>query len=400
MAFEKFELGQMKRMIVESEKDGVRVTIETETLAPATSELRTEITSYPSPHINIQPVRVGLMRSKGHLLARRSTSLAVAYMAKHFNIDMSFFNPEDIDFENKTVNAIIIENNVRSRKVIPLPKIIDNDIRCFRGEIGKSVNKLRDYCYFIRPIDGMTKQRFHDALLKDGRFKEFLIETHPLDNVEDFLKLLEQYKDVILKPLHGVGGAGVSRITCDGKQYVANLKNKKFNLSNDELLQFYEENFTKLKYILQPYINSQTKQGNPFDIRIHARRGAGGKFKTISYPRIGNAEGVVSNLATGGYIAGIDSFLKSEFGDDWKIVYDKLSAFSNTFPDYYQSFFPDTIFDIGIDVGIQKRGDSYELKLFEAYIQPGTAYIELEDAVICLEYYSYVNQKLQKESIK
>lgn len=325
----------------------------------------------------------------------------MSYMAKHFNIEMAFFHAEDIDFEKKTVNAIIVENNRRTKKIIPLPKIIDNDIRLFRGEIGKSVQTLRDYCHFIRPVDGMTKQRFYDTLTEDGRFKEFLIETHPLDNFKQFFQLLKQYTDVVLKPLHGVGGKGVSRLTVKDGQYVVNLKNEKIFLeSSDALSKFYEENFSKVRYILQPHINSRTCQGNPFDIRVHARRGVDGKFKTISYPRIGNAAGVVSNLATGGYISPLDSFLKAEFGDDYEIVQDKLTTFANTFPDYYQSFFPDTIFDMGIDVGIQKRGDTYELKLFEAYIQPGTAYIEVEDALNCLEYYRYIAQQLSKDTLK
>ena len=198
-----------------------------------------------------------------------------------------------------------------------------------------------------------------------------------------------------------VGGNGVARLTFKEGQCIVNLKTEKILLENSEALsKFYEENFTQVKYILQPHINSRTLQGNPFDIRVHARRGANGKFKTISYPRVGNVGGVVSNLAAGGYISPLEPFLRTEYGDDYDIVYNKLKTFASTFPDYYQSFFNDTIFDIGIDVGIQKRGDTYELKVFEAYIQPGTAYIEVEDAINCLEYYRYIAQQISKGLLK
>ena len=96
----------------------------------------------------------------------------------------------------------------------------------------------------------------------------------------------------------------------------------------------------------------------------------------------------------------LDAFLQAEFGNDSKKVYNQLVDLAARFPDYYQSFFSDTIFDIGIDVGIQKRGNVYELKLFEAYIQPGFTLIRDEVAVTNFEYYRYIEQKLRDGSLK
>ena len=96
----------------------------------------------------------------------------------------------------------------------------------------------------------------------------------------------------------------------------------------------------------------------------------------------------------------IQTFLKTEFGKDWKNLYERLLDLGNKFPDYYQTFFDFTIVDIGIDVGIQRRGDSYELKIFEAYSQPGFKIIKIDVALANFEYYKYLDKKLNDGTLK
>ena len=153
---------------------------------------------------------------------------------------------------------------------------------------------------------------------------------------------------------------------------------------------------------MQPYIVSRTKYGNPFDIRIHARRGAEGKFKLIPYPRIGgNPEGVLSNISAGGHTMPIEKFLINEFGKDWQIIDDMLTQLGKILPDYVQSVVDTTLASMGIDVGIQRRGNSYELKIFEVNLaSPGVSAIRIEAAFADLEYCRYLGRQLaEKENM-
>lgn len=377
----------------------VRVTIETENNSPIEFE-----NGQPQLVANVNPpLTVGIMKKiKNHFWEMSNARFPMFLMAKHFNIELLFFNPEDIDFDKNTVKAITLENCVVVHKVAPIPKIIDNDIALSRGDTLEIMNRLKERAYFIRPIGAWGKQKFYTEFSREGSFNEFLIHTHTIEGFENFLSLFDKYHgDVVLKPARGVGGGGVARITLAEGKYIVNAKTKTFTLENAAALsQYYAENFAGKKYLLQPYITSRTRQGNPFDIRIHARRGAEGKFKTFLYPRIGNPDGVISNVVAGGFTMKLDAFLQAEFGNDSKKVYNQLVDLAARFPDYYQSFYSDTIFDIGIDVGIQKRGNVYELKLFEAYIQPGFTLIRDEVAVTNFEYYHYIDQKLRDGSIK
>lgn len=387
---------QTKRTVIKA--GSVRVTIETEDADAIQFE-------GGQPQVVVEsnpPLCVGIMKKvKNHFWEMSNARFPMFLMAKHFNIELLFFNPEDINFDNETVNAITLENNTIVHKVAPLPKIIDNDVMLSRGDTAAIMKRLKNYCYFIRPIGGMGKQKFYTELSKDGRFNEFLIHTHTVESFENFLALIKKYYgDVVLKPGNGVGGSGVVRIKVVDGDYVINLKTETITIKDaGELRNFYNENFTKRPYLLQPYITSRTRMGSPFDIRIHARRGAEGKFKTFLYPRIGNPDGVISNVVAGGYTMKLEHFLQTEYGDDWKKVYNQLIDLADRFPDYYQSFYDDTIFDIGIDTAIQKRGDVYELKLFEAYIQPGFTLIRDEVAVTNFEYYRYIDKKLREGSL-
>lgn len=354
----------------------------------------------------LPPVRVGIMRPQ--ILDHAATFRVMAYMAKHFNVELFFFITKDIDFDRKTVNALFLNGDKKIHQTIPLPKIIDNHPLVFSGEYGKKVLQLASNCYFMRPLcrlhngKAVTKQKAYDFLLQDGCFKEFLIETHVVKDMRQFLALFEENRrEVILKPAVGSEGNGVAKITFENGQYVVNLnRERKIFGTLEDFSRFYKENFTKRTYLLQPYINSRTRQGNPFDIRIHARRGAGGKFKIFPYPRIGNARGVVSNISAGGHTESIKFFLRSEFGKDGNELYRRIMDLGRTFPDYYQTFFNNTLYNVGIDVGIQRCANSYELKIFEVNIRYlGTKCLPIDAAITTLEYYQYLGQKLRDGSL-
>ena len=354
----------------------------------------------------LPPVRVGIMRPK--ILDHATTFRVMAYMARHFNVELFFFITKDVDFENKTANALFLDGDKKIRQKIPLPKIIDNHPLVFSGEYGKKVLQLANNCYFMRPLsklrDGkaITKQKVYDFLSQDGRYKEFLIETHVVKNIHHFLTLFEEnHREVILKPAVGSEGNGVAKITFENDQYVVNLDSKRnFFRTLEDFSAFYKESFMKRTYLLQPYVASRTRQGNPFDIRIHARRGAEGKFKIFPYPRIGDAKGVVSNISAGGYTESIKIFLRSEFGKDGNELYRRLMDLGRAFPDYYQTFFNNTLYNVGIDVGIQRHGNSYELKIFEVNIRYlGTKCLPIDAAITTLEYYQYLGQKLRDGSL-
>lgn len=360
------------------------------------------------PAINIPPLRVGVLqedKNKDKKPGKTTATGLMTYMAKNFNIEMYFFTSQDIDFEKKTVNANLIEGKNSVKKVISLPRIIYNIPEAISGseknkKLKATLEKLG--CHFVRPVLVLSKQAAYDMLSNNTQLREYLIETHTLKDFEHFLSLLEQYhNDVIIKPSNGGGGVDVFWITFDGEKYRVNVnREQSFFNTVEEFKAFYDKNFNKSEQILQPYIVSRTKNGNPFDVRIHIFQAPKNSFYPVIYARVGNANGVISNLHGGGHAVHGVPFLKGEFGDDWKVLYDKLVYIGKNFPKYFQSFFKEKFFAIALDVGIQRRENSYDIKFFEINSRsPGMSFIEKESAFASLEYLQYLGKTLDKENM-
>ncbi len=347
---------------------------------------------------SVPPFRVGIMRKNKNIWKSQSATCAQFYIAKNFNMELLLFTPKDIDFKNKTVRATMLEGNKKIERVVPLPKIIDNPASILNGEYGKDLRQLD--CYFTRQPMDAAKKKVYDLLAEDGILTDFLIDTHIVKDFNHFLELFQKYEgDIVLKTNGGANKIGVTRISREGEKYFINFKNEKFFLDTDEeLLNFYNENFTAGRHVLQPYISSRTRQGNPFNIRVHARRGAEGKFKVHFFPRIGNADGLSTNISGGGFWMDFETFLQTEFGEDWKMLFDRFVEFGDIFPEYYQSFFSTQLFDLGVDVAIQRRENSYRFKIFEISTFIDGSFFEIEDAVTHFEYYRYIDQKLRERS--
>ena len=346
------------------------------------------------------PLQVGIMKKGSCNFWEPSNSRYPLFcMAKHFNIELLFFEPEDIDFRNKMVKALTLEKNSKVQKIAQLPRIIDNDITYFRGETADIMERLKEYSRLVRPVSGIKKQFFYETLSKDEHFRNFLIETQTVSEFTQLLSLLDKYNDdVLLKQITGASGKGMARINFDNGKYVATINDETIILKSvDRLLKFSEEHFGQKNYLVQPYCMSRTRQGNPFTIRLHTRRGVEGKVKVFPYPQIGKQKDLVPAAS---YTMDFEDFLKAEFGKDWKKLCDRLMDLGYTFPDYYQSFLSDTVFDMGLDVCIQRHDDTYDLKLFEAYIQPSFANLRTEVAVTNFEYYQYLDEKLKRGSLK
>jgi len=346
-------------------------------------------------------LRVGMLRGNPNYIWKpQNTSCAMMYTAKQFDIELFLFRPEDVDLETRTINGMFLVGNEKVRKRVPFPPIIENSILNERL-YGNILNELEKECILIRHPLTTTKLRTYNTLLKDGRFTSLLIPTEIYGSCEQIVSALDKHESIVLKPASGGRGSGVRRLSRQGELYFVTENNVTTSYSKTELAAFLKViEDRKVTYLWQPFVVSRTENGNPFDVRIHARRGKEGKFQIHLFPRIGNAKGIVSNISTGGYSMDIDVFLRDEFGDDHKKIKQDLLTLGSQFPEYYQSFHKPVIFDVGMDVGIQSDNGGYNLKLFEVNTYIDGPFFEIEDAITHFEYFRYLyeTQKRQKDA--
>lgn len=157
----------------------------------------------------------------------------------------------------------------------------------------------------------------------------------------------------------------------------------------------YLEQYVAKKYIVQPYIQSRTEEGLPFDIRIHVRRGKDGQWMPVKvYPRIGRGDGITSNLSQGGSIAQLKPFLKRQFMQNSIKIEKELNKLAVEFPTYFQRAYDKPLAALGLDIGIDEKG---KLWLFEVNPYPGSTMFELESQQVAMGYAKYIAISTKKE---
>jgi len=333
-------------------------------------------------------IKIGfLRRTKNKWLNPAEHFRVLFYVAANFVIELILFTQEDVDFENGTVRGTILKNNKPVSIVTEIPKVIDNHPwgnkhRAFQTEIEKHARLL---C----PKTKISKLKQYNMLLEDGRFSDILLKTKSVKSISRIDDFIDSYSDVVIKPAKGHMGENVLKLSKSGGGYLLTEQHETVEMTRGQLERYYTDSIEDKDFVIQPYINSSTRLGEPLDIRVYARRGAGGKFVADLCPRIGSAAGVTSNIAGGGYSIPVEKLLPLHFGGKHKEILEQLQYIGENFPDYYQSFFDETMFDIGLDIGISR--ETGKLYLFEVnnFIKPFTVEMLLKDAVTRCEYYLF-----------
>lgn len=325
------------------------------------------------------------------------------YMAASFGIELCFFTEKDIDFAAGKVNGLFYIEGKKVRKLVPLPKIIDNQIVPLTGNAAL-FKELEKTSYIARHRLGLNKLQQYAALSEDGTFSHILIPTQTVQSPEQVKKIVADFGGTAaLKPVNSMKGQGVSLVrqiqehfeVCEGS--VRHLK------TADEF-GLYAAQLAAKKYIIQPNIQSRTKDDQPFDIRIRAQRKSASEFVHCMYPRIGSVGGVTSNIHTGGGSMPLGPFLAANFPDEQVIIKSALSKLAAEFPPYFQKFVKDPIFDIGLDIGIIRdplNNNEIALRMFEANAFPGASgnvgeRTSLETSRAVLQYYRYIYNNYTK----
>jgi len=363
----------------------------------------------------MQKIRVGKLTGTKSKTVKLSNTKSMAYammlLSKAYNIELFLFSKEDVDFENKTIRGLFFENDEHSGeinqifKTVPIPPLIDaaNHI------VGEFLIELERYSRLVQPFRKPKKLRTYEKLKEDGRYAHLLIPTIPVANFDDIKKALAEHNGrLVLKSTGGSGGKSVLAIRRNADEFEFHKGNEVERLNETQAVEKVAQILSQTNYIAQPFIVSQTRFNEPCDLRIHCRRGKGGAFFVNIFPRIGSADGVVSNISSGGYAIDSKAFFKREFGETWKQKHDETLRFGKEFANYYQSLFPKkTTSNIGIDIGFMREGDEIKYYLFEVntYMAPNMAmnnnFITVNpcDIINQLEYYRYLWNKHELGSV-
>jgi len=337
----------------------------------------------------------------------------IAYLAPFFGLRPIVFSPEDIDFDKGTVKGLVHvyvesgprivcpkcgvthdkaqENLETSEIVIKIPKIIDNIITNDQ-KYANLFKELEQISFLTRSFNYLNgKDNIYNMLNNEGRFRNILIPTKVVKVFKDVTDDINTHGNIILKQIYSNQGKSIIFLRKDKDKFILTKGTETKNLSSEQLNEYYNTNIANKGFISQPYIKSITKDGEPFDVRIACWRGTEGRFFTNIYPKIGNSEGVVTNIAQGGYFMPLVPLLKKTFPDKHAQVLSKLNKLASEFPEYYcDKILKCNAYDIALDLGIDPDGNLFMFEV-NSGIEMGPN--PIEPNIETCKYFRFLAQK-------
>ncbi|GAB3063656.1 YheC/YheD family protein [Salinicoccus sesuvii] len=368
-----------------------------------TSRVRSSVNRKPSPvpktDYKNENMLVGFMQRLD-----KPTTLAksVALMSSHYGMEVIYLRPWDVDIEKGTVEGKMYQDGKWVTVERELPRLIDATDPCFKKDTKEIISYLRKNT--VLPYDRKNipnKQRLQEELSKDENFAEYMIPTRTLDDFEALQDFMKEYSTIVIKPLFGERGRGVSILRKQGDAYILGHGTEERELDRDELLQYFKEVWMSEKHLMQKYIKSRTKQGDPFDCRIHVQKNRKGEWVIAKmFIRVGTNQKVMSNVNQGGGISDPKLFLKANFGEGWENIYQNLKNLGEELPHKVEEMKGTPTMDFGFDVAIEESGDLY---LIEANRGGTTAPLIAQSAMLRVEYYQHLREthpKLKNANVK
>lgn len=315
-------------------------------------------------------VTIGMLHFRKHP-QKVKKAYACAAVAKMEGIEFFYFSPGNVKFEEKMINGYIFEEGKWIQKKMVFPDVIYNptSLKTVKGK--KVYRKLKNIIPFTSHPIG-NKLKVYRKIKEMAEFSNYLIPSAKIKEPQTVFNALNDYKKIVIKPLSGNNGKNVIFIERKKEQFNLIRGNKQITVDEAELSSIIETHIQEKIFLVQPFVSCKTKDGLPFDIRIHVQKNGLGEWDTtLIYPRIGPKDGIVSNVSSGGYTGKIDKFLEREYGLESYDIKKALDHFAIQFPIKFDDIYLRSLDELGIDIGID---ENKKIWIYEVNWRPGYGY--------------------------
>ena len=297
---------------------------------------------------------------------------AFAAVAKAEGAQLLYFSPGAADFEKGIINGWQYSSGEWRHTASRYPDVIYNTNGFVRDKQAKAVERLQQEIPFTSHSIG-SKMTVYRNLMEYETYADYLVPSEKILSAEHFFVLLEQYPEAVCKPSSGHQGINISYIKKEGGKFCIRSGTEEVRHSTEEMDAFIRKKLMQDEYIIQPYINSRTKAGVPYDLRLHVQKGHEGKWVSpIIYPRISANGNIVCNIGQGGYTGELTSFLKQEFGEVYYDVQKYVELFSLQLAAHMDQIqkerYGEELNELGIDIGLDSARNIF---IYEVNWRPG-----------------------------
>ncbi|NEY70576.1 YheC/YheD family protein [Bacillus mesophilus] len=341
-------------------------------------------------------VTIGMLHYRKHPDTVKK-AYAYAAAAKMEGVNFFYFSFSNVDFLTETIVGYKYEDGGWVIDTFPFPDIIYNAGSASTEMQSQVEEKLRELIPFTSHSIG-NKMSVYNRIQDGQEFRQYLIPTKKMKSVQSVMDVLKREKKVIIKPTSGRKGDDVIFIERIHDEYRLLVRRRELRFNYAQFSQYIIDLLIINSWIVQPYIQSVTNDGFPYDFRLHVQKNAEGKWIiTCIYPRV-TVKGVVSNISKGGYTNMFEDFLRMEFNEHYFNMKRYLEHFAVSFASHFDSLYDDQLDELGIDIGIDKNRKAW---IYEVNWRPGTPptySLELDVARNMVGYAAHIVRKNTNEN--
>lgn len=288
-------------------------------------------------------------------------------LANKYQVDLCMFSFKQIQQNLKMVQALVYsckqDNLMQKMVTVPRVNIVrntsyvvdqkqiarfealrDQNIHFINYPLYWQANKLQNYKY----LNSLPKFKTHVPPTKSLCFEQLNFS-------------IRQYGKVIIKPVYGSKGRGITIIeknnyvyqvcrTFSSKYDYTSSAQKMISVPQSQIHRFYDETFPEpASFLVQKWIPFKEFNGRPFDIRAVVQKNGKNRWQITSrVGRVADEKGQITNLSQGGEMV---SFSKLQLGKNYRVIrkfcLDTAKAFEKLYP---------WAAEMGIDLAIDKKG--------------------------------------------
>lgn len=219
-----------------------------------------------------------------------------------------FLRLEDIHIATGACRAFVKHGKEYRQRTLPLPPVIHNRTLYRHNENARDINKLvQKGIYIFNEQNRFRKDHIHAILQVDPLLGPYLPRTLQA-NLSSIHTLMEQTRDVVIKPSSGSVGRGIMRLRHSHENWTLQCAHpamperwSTLRLPAGKLPSFLHKRLLHVPHIVQETIPLALYNNRPFDIRVTVQRGYGGIWGvTGMFAKIAPSHTFVSNVAQGG----------------------------------------------------------------------------------------------------
>ena len=306
-------------------------------------------------------------------------------IGKRNRITVFAFCPSWVTAGTDIIPGYTYENEGWVKKWFPSPDLVydrffsrDNKHQRSKQQCLSQLQARHPFVYLTRGLSG--KWNVHQALSKSKEISPYLPETTPYEGASQLSHWLSSHGgEAFLKPQNGTHGKRTlhvkvtsmdNKLRIRGRSSNNTVFSKIFTMHTDGY--DWIDKFTyKRNFLLQQYLQLNSSQGEPFDIRALVQKDQKGLWTLTGMAvRAGRRHSLTSNLHGGGTACEVLPFLNREVGPSAsKELIKLITSLSLQIPDCLESHFG-RLAELGIDFGVDRKGNVW---IIEVNSKPGRA---------------------------